>query len=147
MGMCAMALGLCFSFALSACSSDDQQANMRKTVYATQSAYQVLTAPIPDIIAGKDNLVKLTDTQAVIAAKASQSMLNQINSMVSETKSGATLTDTALSSLTTAWSSFQSCWAGIKLNTIPADCAVFTTLPTTDTVPGAAATYPASAAQ
>lgn len=126
---CAITALLIAPVILAACSGTDAQVNLRKSVYAIQSAYQTLAAPMPDIIAGKNPLVKISDEQAAIAAKASQSMVNQIQSMVSATQNGSTVTSTAVSSLTAAWTSFQSCWAGIKLNTIPTDCAVFTAIP------------------
>lgn len=117
-GLCAIvALGC-----LTACA-DTAQGKLRQTVYDVDSAYHVLAAPMPDVMAGKVPGVTLTDTQKAIAKRASQTVFNEIQSLETSIEGGESITQTAVSALQTDFASFETCWAGLKTGTTPDACA------------------------
>lgn len=117
LGLCALAtLG-----GLTACA-DTSQGKLRQAVYDVDSAYHVLAAPMPDVMAGNVPGIALTDTQKDIAKRASQTVFNEIQSLETSIENGKSVTQTAVSALQADLASFETCWAGLKTGTTPDAC-------------------------
>lgn len=109
------------SGSLMACA-ETSQGKLRQAVYDLASAYHIMAAPMPDVIAGKVPGVHLTDAQVTLAKRASQSVFNEISALETSIEAGQSATSTAISAAQADLASFTACWSGLKAGDTPAAC-------------------------
>ena len=117
---------------LAACASSGQ-GKLKQSVYDIDSAYHVMAAPMPDVMAGKLPGVTLTDAQKALVKSASQSVFNEVTSLETSIEGGQSVTATAVSALEADFASFETCWTGVKAGQQPSACADIATTATTTT--------------
>mgnify|MGYP003363069935 CR=1 FL=1 len=117
---------------LAACASSGQ-GKLKQSVYDIDSAYHVMAAPMPDVMAGKLPGVTLTDAQKALVKSASQSVFNEVTSLETSIAGGQSVTATAVSALEADFASFETCWTGVKAGQQPSACADIATTATTTT--------------
>lgn len=108
-------------FGLAACG-ETPQARLRQTVFDAASVYHVAASPMPDVMAGKEPGVHLSDEQKALVKKSSQTVVNELTVLETAIQNNSTLTQTSVSGLQSALLSFQTCWVGVKAGTIPDAC-------------------------
>lgn len=120
---------------LAACASSGQ-GRLKQSVYDIDSAYHVMAAPMPDVMAGKLPGVTLTDAEKTLVKSASQSVFNEVTSLETSIAGGQSVTATAVSALEADFASFETCWTGVKAGQQPSACADIATTATTTTTTG-----------
>ncbi|MEG3348299.1 hypothetical protein [Novacetimonas sp. GS1] len=106
---------------LAACASSPQ-GKLRQSVYDIDSAYHVIAAPMPDVMAGKLPGVTLTAAEKTLVKSASQGVFDEIASLETSIAGGSSITATAVSALEADFASFETCWTGIKAGQQPPAC-------------------------
>ncbi|WP_239021382.1 hypothetical protein [Novacetimonas cocois] len=124
--------GMALLAGLGACASSGQ-GKLKQSVYDIDSAYHVIAAPMPDVMAGGLPGVTLTDAQKALVKTASQSVFNEITSLETSIEGGKSVTSAAVSALETDFASFEACWTGMKAGQQPTACAAAATTTTTTT--------------
>jgi len=117
---------------LAACASSPQ-GKLRQSVYDIDSAYHVIAAPMPDVMAGRLPGVTLTAAEKTLVKSASQGVFDEIASLETSIAGGSSITATAVSALEADFASFETCWTGVKAGQQPPACADIATTATTTT--------------
>ena len=107
---------------LAACASSPQ-GKLRQSVYDIDSAYHVIAAPMPDVMAGRLPGVTLTAAEKTLVKSASQGVFDEIASLETSIAGGSSITATAVSALEADFASFETCWTGVKAGQQPPACA------------------------
>lgn len=114
--------GLIFMCSLGACSHENRQEILRKTVLSADATYRLTVMALIPIMQDKVPNVKLTEDQKAILKRVSNVLASELATASNTIGNGGTLSELTVNTIKDGVNAYATCLENLKTTTIPQSC-------------------------